>query len=95
MEKRTFLTFENTYARSFDSIVKVFSVDSNGHFEFIADISFRNFAKVIDRHIEISESDISDNAKLYTLSKLWRDISPEIGGYLYGDIDPSYLISQS
>lgn len=94
MAKRSFLNFPDVNARSFDSIVRV-STDSSGGFEFLAEISFRDFAKVIDRHIAISESDISDNAKLYKLSKLWRDISPEIGGYLYGDIDPSYLISQS
>jgi hypothetical protein len=99
MARRSFLDFrfsENCddsngiTTNGFDIPVRVFT-DFNGGFEFLAEIPFREFAKRIGRHVEVAENDselgieISEDGKLLTLSELWRDISPEIGGYLFGD----------
>lgn len=78
-------------SNSFDIHVRVFT-DISGNFAWLGIIPFREFAKRIGKHVEITESETTDNKKLYELSALWRDISPKIGGYLYGDIEDTSVL---
>ena len=100
---RSFLEFklEGIFSNIRGGRVSV-TADLSGGLVFLASITFMDFAKRIGKHCEIAETDsvivlgdnlhnetmkISENEKLRALSELWRDISPEIGGYLFGDTD--------
>lgn len=83
MEKRTFLVFGFS-----ESAVRVFTDDSGGY-EFLAAVSYVDFTGKYSQHVGIMLEQTSENEKLHALSELWRDISPEIGGYLFGDTDES------
>ncbi len=85
MAKRNFLEFGANTFRDGDLQVNVYA-DVEGCHAILGKISFRDFANKIGKHVKVVDCDGTENEKLLALSELWRDISPEIGGYLFGDI---------
>lgn len=84
MKKRTFLVF------GFSGDMVLVFTDYSGEYALIAEITLERWTKVFPDHLEIMEyPSWSDNEKLLHLSTLWRSISPEIGGYLFGDTEES------
>lgn len=70
--------------------------DSNGNFEWLESGVDRKicFPRMI-RHFEIVDNlEMSEDLKLSALSALWRDVSSNVGGYLFGDMSENNNLEQ-
>lgn len=90
-ERRMFLTFSNTSnidnTDSKEDFTMSVSTDISGHYQWLADISFDEFVRVLPEHHSIVNTNWDENRKLQMLVDLWQPINPRISGYLFGDID--------
>ena len=82
-KQRNFLEFE--YKSDYDAFE--IRTDNNGGYVFLRNVSRKLALPRMIRHFEIVDNtEMTEDQKLSELSALWRDVSPAIGGYLFGDM---------
>jgi hypothetical protein len=82
-KNRKFLEF--AYRSDYDAFE--ITADFSGGFAFLQNILRKDALPLLTQHFEIVDNiEMSEDQKLSALSILWRDISPKVGGYLFGDM---------